>query len=102
MLGRWLLPGIIIGSGLQSDLTNSLTMKSIGHSLHYKEWIGIQCLSVSWFGAIPLIHCLTSGVGRLFTKGHIINILDFADHRSLFQLLDFAAVTRKQLETACK
>lgn len=80
----------------------SLIMKSTGHSLHYKEWIGIQCPSVLGFGAIPLIHCLTSGVGRLFTKGHVINILDFADHRSLFQLLDFAMVTGKQLEAVCK
>lgn len=80
----------------------SLIMKSTGHSLHYKEWIGMQCPSVLGFGAIPLIHCLTSEVGRLFTKGHIINILDFADHRSLFQLLDFAVVTGKQLEAVCK
>ena len=64
--------------------------------------IGIQCLSVLWFRAIPLMHCLTSGVDKLFTRGHIIDILDFADSRSLFQLVDFAVVTGKQLETVYK
>lgn len=104
MLGkRWLLPGIIRG-GLQGDLTRVLLGNPFDtHCVVRNGWAFlVLCLSVLRLGAIPLITCLISKVGKLFIKHRIINILDFADHRSLFQLLDFAVVVEKQLETICK